>query len=147
MQIKPLETSDGRRSFAVILEPEDEAIQAIRKVADEYRIDGAYVTAIGAFSDVTLGFWDQTKKIYHRIAVHEQVELLSLSGNIAMGPDGARQIHAHVVIGKRDGTAHGGHLLEALVRPTMEMIITEVPKHLQRQSDEQTGLPLLDLTL
>jgi predicted DNA-binding protein with PD1-like motif len=59
--------------------------------------------------------------------------------------DGQPSIHAHVVLGKRDGTAHGGHLLEAHVRPTLEVILTESPAHLTRRFDEASGLALIRL--
>ena len=83
-------------------------------------------------------------KDYQKIPVHEQVEVLSLVGDIALSK-GEPQVHAHVVIGKADGTAHGGHLIEAHVRPTLEVILVEVPKHLQRQPDPETGLALIRL--
>jgi uncharacterized protein len=50
----------------------------------------------------------------------------------------------HVVIGKRDGSAHGGHLLEARVQPTLEVMIVESPATMQRTIDPATGLPLLE---
>ena len=68
--------------------------------------------------------------------------MLSLLGNVAVHHD-LPKVHAHVVVGKRDGTAHGGHLLEAHVRPTLEAIVVESPRHLERRTDEQTGLALL----
>jgi uncharacterized protein len=147
VRTKKLESEHGRRSFAVILETGDEAMQSLRTVADQLGMDGAHFTAIGAFSEVTLGYWEWTTKTYKRIPVHEQVEVLALTGNIAIAPDGTRQIHAHIVIGKADGTAHGGHLLEGRVRPTMELMLTELPKHLRRRIDPHTGLPLLDTAL
>jgi predicted DNA-binding protein with PD1-like motif len=52
-------------------------------------------------------------------------------------------LHAHVVVGKADGTAHGGHLLAAVVRPTLEVILVESPRHLQRRHDAETGLALI----
>src|SRR5919106_1187106 len=73
--------------------------------------------------------------------LREQVEVLSLLGNVAVH-EGKPAVHAHVVVGKRDGTAHGGHLLEAHVRPTLEVIVVESPKHLYRERDDETGLPL-----
>jgi predicted DNA-binding protein with PD1-like motif len=82
--------------------------------------------------------------IYRKIAMQEQVEVLSLVGDIAL-KDGAPQLHAHVVVGKSDGTAHGGHLIEAHVWPTLEVILTESPKHLWRKIDPETGLALIDL--
>jgi predicted DNA-binding protein with PD1-like motif len=93
--------------------------------------------------DVILGYWDLSTKDYKRVAVREQVEVLSLLGNVARGPDGTPKVHAHIVIGKADGSAHGGHLLEAHVRPTLEVIVTELPHHLQRRTDPETQLALL----
>jgi len=49
------------------------------------------------------------------------------------------------VVGKPDGAAHGGHLLEAHVRPTLELILTESPRHLQKRHDPESGLALIDL--
>ncbi len=89
-----------------------------------------------------LGFFDPERKEYQQIPVREQVELLSLIGNVAQH-QGAPKVHAHVVVGKRDGTAHGGHLLEAHVRPTLEVIVVEAPSHLQRTTDQETGLAVL----
>ncbi|MGN6733631.1 MAG: PCC domain-containing protein, partial [Candidatus Binatia bacterium] len=57
---------------------------------------------------------------------------------------GIPQVHAHVVVGKFDGSAHGGHILEARVWPTLEVMVTESPKHLRRKYDPETGLSLID---
>jgi uncharacterized protein len=77
--------------------------------------------------------------------VHEQVEVLSLVGNIARDEDGEPKVHAHVVLGRSDGTTRGGHLLEGRVRPTLEVVLTETPEHLRRKTDEETGLPLISI--
>jgi uncharacterized protein len=111
--------------------------------AREQRLEASHFTAIGAFAEVTLGYWDRERREYRQIPIREQVEVLSLVGNVARGPDGAPRLHAHVVVGKSDGTAHGGHLLGARVRPTLEVVIEESPAHLRRAPDEATGLMLL----
>src|SRR5688572_26140003 len=103
------------RAFAVVFEPGEEVVKGLLRLATEHRLEGAYLTAIGAFERVTLGFFEVARKEYKQIPVHEQVELISLVGNIAQGDDGHPKVHAHVVVGKSDGTAHGGHLLEAYV--------------------------------
>jgi predicted DNA-binding protein with PD1-like motif len=72
------------------------------------------------------------------------VELLSLIGDVAV-KDGQPAVHAHAVIGRKDGTAHGGHLLEAHIRPTCEVVLAESPIHLQKQIDPQSGLALIRL--
>ena len=63
-------------------------------------------------------------------------------GNIVFD-NGDPKLHAHIVIGKADGTAHGGHLLEAHVRPILEVILVESPAHLHRKMDKETGLALI----
>jgi predicted DNA-binding protein with PD1-like motif len=133
-----------QNTFVLIFDKGDEFMRDITAFASENHLGGSHFTAIGAFCDVTLGFFNRDKKEYTKILIREQVEVLSLVGDIAL-KDGTPQIHAHVVIGKSDGTAHGGHVLEAHVWPTLEIILTESPKHLCRKIDAQTGLALIDL--
>jgi predicted DNA-binding protein with PD1-like motif len=70
--------------------------------------------------------------------------VLSFAGNIAV-TDGKAQLHTHIVVGKSDGSAHGGHFLGGRVWPTLEMILTELPLHLRRVHDQETGLALISL--
>jgi predicted DNA-binding protein with PD1-like motif len=145
VRAKQIESRDGRRTFAIVFATGDEVGGGLLDFAREYAIAGAYFTAIGALSDVTLGYWRWETKDYERIPLREQVEVLSLAGNVALTLDGAPKVHAHVVVGKADGTAHGGHLLEGHVRPTLEVMLVESPQHLQRTHDPATGLALLDV--
>jgi hypothetical protein len=136
---------DGpQRTFVVVFDHGDAVLENLLAFAREHRLSAAEFTGIGAFSDAVLGYFDWQKKDYERIPVDEQVEVLNLTGNIALA-DGQPKLHPHVVVGKADGTAHGGHLLEAHVRPTLEVIVTESPAHLQRRSDPETGLALIRL--
>jgi predicted DNA-binding protein with PD1-like motif len=133
------------KTFALIFDKGDEVMEALTRFARERDLAAAHFTAIGALSEVTLGYFDRARKEYRRIPISEQVEVLSLIGDIALDKD-APKIHAHVVVGKADGTAHGGHLLDARVWPTLEMILTESPRHLRRRTDSESGLALIDLS-
>ena len=144
MRTERLEGNEGRGTLVVVFDPGEEVAEGLLTIARDHGIEGAYFTAIGALSDATLGYWEWETKSYRRIPVREQVEVLSLLGNVAIGPDGHAKVHAHLVVGYSDGTARGGHLLDAHVRPTLEVMITEVPEHLRRRFDPTTGLPLLD---
>jgi uncharacterized protein len=144
MHTKEVECREGQRTLLVVFDVGDEVSDGLLAIAREHDISGAYFTAIGALSEVTLGYWEWETKQYRRLPVRDQVEVLSLAGNIALGPDGTPKVHAHIVISKRDGSAHGGHLLDARVRPTLEVMLVEVPKRLQRRLDPVMGLPLLD---
>jgi hypothetical protein len=134
----------GAKTFALVFDKGDEVMAGLARFAEEQGLAGSHFTAIGAFSEVTLGYFDRVRRDYRRIPLREQVEVLSLVGDVAL-KDGRPQVHAHVVVGKADGTAHGGHLLEARVWPTLEVILLEAPRHLQRKLDAATGLALIDL--
>ncbi len=137
--------NDGaEKTFAVIFDKGDEVASGLTAFAKDNNLSASHFTAIGAFERVTLGFFERGRKDYKRITIDEQVEVLSLVGDIASDGDGPK-VHAHVVVGKADGTAHGGHLLEARVWPTLEVILVESPKHLERRTDEETGLALISL--
>lgn len=144
MKAKLLHEQQGQKTFAVVFDRGDEAVSGLLAFAEEKHLGGSHFTAIGAFSDVTLGFFDWDKKDYQNLQIREQVEVLSLIGDIALDK-GEPKVHAHVVVGKSDGTAHGGHLLDAHVRPTLEVIVVESPEHLVRKTDVETGLALIEL--
>lgn len=133
----------GEKTFAVIFDKGDEVVQGLQDFAQRQHLTAAHFTAVGALSDVTLGYFERERKDYKKIPLREQVEVLSLVGNIALAK-GQPKIHAHVVVGRSDGTAHGGHLLEAHVWPTLEVMLIESPSHLRRRIDEETGLALLN---
>jgi predicted DNA-binding protein with PD1-like motif len=134
----------SERTWALVFETGDEVVSTLQAFAAEHRLGAARFTAIGAFSEATLGYFDWESKTYAKIPVREQVEVLALVGDVTLERD-VPKVHAHVVVGKRDGTAHGGHLLGARVRPTLEVMLTEAPAHLRRTFDPKSGLALIDV--
>jgi predicted DNA-binding protein with PD1-like motif len=134
----------SERTYALVFDTGDEVVSTLTQFAALHQLAAARFTAIGAFSEATLGYFDWQKKAYERIPVREQVEVLSLVGDVAQDA-GEPKVHAHVVVGKRDGSAHGGHLLEARVRPTLEVMLVESPARLARVYDERTGLALIEI--
>ena len=134
----------GQQTFALIFNTGDQVVSALKGLAEEQHLAASHFTAIGAFKNVTLGYFDWEKKDYIKIPIHEQVEVLSLVGDVTIS-DGKPNIHAHVVLGRRDGSTCGGHLIEAEVRPTLEVILTESPAHLERRFDKEAGLALISL--
>jgi len=135
----------GPRTWALIFDKGDEPVAGLTAFAKAQKLGAAHFTAIGAFSDVTLGYFDRAKRDYKKIPLHEQVEVLSLIGDVALDK-GEPKVHAHVVVGRADGEARGGHLLEAHVWPTLEVVLVESPRHLRKRHDPETGLALIDPT-
>lgn len=142
MQSKLLHDSHGQRTFAVILSTGEEVMGTLKQFVTQQKITAAQISAIGALSEVVLLYFDWDKKDYMKIPVREQVEVASLLGDVAEA-DGKPAIHLHIVVGKRDGQAMAGHLGEARVRPTLEVIITESPAHLRKRHDPESGLALI----
>ncbi len=132
----------GEKTYAIVFGKGDEVAEGLLSFAREKKVQASHFTAIGALSDVTLGYFNWKKKTYDKISIQEQVEVLSLVGNIVFD-NGDPKLHAHIVIGKPDGTAHGGHLMEGHVRPILEVILIESPSHLHRKMDKETGLALI----
>jgi predicted DNA-binding protein with PD1-like motif len=142
MKTKLLNDS-AERTIAVVLDEGDDPLTCLKAVAREHDLTASRFTGIGAFQSVVLGFFDVEKKDYDRLRFDEQLEVLALVGDITKKGDGEVGLHAHVTLGRHDGQAIGGHLLEANVRPTLEVIVTESPAHLHRRTDPKTGLPLI----
>jgi predicted DNA-binding protein with PD1-like motif len=140
-----LDEGGGRRTFALVLQTGDEAMAAVEALARDQALDAAQIAGIGAFSEAVLRYFDWADKSYHDIPVAEQVEVASLIGDIAAGEDGRPVVHIHLVLGRRDGSALAGHLKRGVVRPTLELIVTESPAHLRRRHDPQSGLALIAL--
>jgi predicted DNA-binding protein with PD1-like motif len=131
-------------SMVLIFETGEEVVSTLTKFAKDHQITAAHFTAIGAFSDSVIGYFDWQKKDYLKNPVKEQVEVVSLAGDIAIDKDQPK-VHAHVVLGKRDGSAVGGHLLQAHVRPTLELVLDSSAERLERRFDPDSGLALIAL--
>ena len=144
MKSKLLHRQDGLRTYALVFNHGDQVMKELEGFASDPDLTAAHFTAIGALSDVVLGYLDWERKDYEQIPIDEQVEVLTLAGDVALS-DGEPAVHAHLVVGRRDGSAAGGHLIEATVRPTLELILTETPAHLHKREDAETGLALIDL--
>ncbi len=132
------------RTIALVFDNGDDVLPALAGFARSHNLTAAHFSAIGAFERVTLGYFDWQAKDYLKIPIDEQVEVVSLIGDIAL-KDGEPQVHAHVVVGRRDGRAYGGHLLAARVRPTLEVILVQSPGYLARRFDATSGLALIDI--
>jgi predicted DNA-binding protein with PD1-like motif len=131
------------KTFILVFETGDELARGLSDFATDERLSAASFKAVGGLSSVRLGWFSwESKKYEASVTLDEQLELLSLIGDVAL-KDGKPVVHAHAVVGKKDGSAHGGHLLEAHVRPTCEIVLTESPVHLQKFVDPESGIALI----
>jgi len=139
--------SEGTKTYVLVFDKDDEVASHLLQFARDEGITAAFFNALGAFEDVTFGWFDREIEDYKRIELTEGMEVMSFVGNLGIGEQGEPKLHAHVMLGKRDGTVHGGHFFQGHVWPTMEMVLTVMPDRFVRKVDEETGIPLIDLDL
>ncbi|HEY4276202.1 MAG TPA: PPC domain-containing DNA-binding protein [Rhizomicrobium sp.] len=144
MQSKRVSKPGENRVWIVVLAEGDEAKQSLVDFANQEEIGNASFVALGAFSSATLAYFDWEQKKYKDIPVAEQVEVITLVGDIVPDDKGAPSLHAHTVLGRSDGSTRGGHLQAGLVRPTLEITVTELPAHLVRHAHPELGLSLIE---
>jgi predicted DNA-binding protein with PD1-like motif len=145
MQVELL-NGEPTKQYAVIFYQGDEAFSGLLDFAEKYHVTSAHFTAIGALNGATVGWFDPQRKMYKKIPIVGQVEVISMIGDIALY-QGKSVVHTHMVVGKSDGTTQGGHVLDAFVSPTLEVMITVDPIAMQKRFDPKTDLTLIDPAL
>ncbi|MEU4660398.1 PPC domain-containing DNA-binding protein [Micromonospora chalcea] len=141
MRAEELHQPTGR-VLVVVCDKGDEPVTAIGDALRRHDLRAGRVTAVGGFREAEVGWFDRAAGDYRHIPVRDQVEVLSLIGDVA-ARDGEPALHVHTVLGRSDGSTVGGHLLSARVWPTLEVIITEVAPELAKRVDPETGLALI----
>ena len=145
MQVRRINSEDqGERTYVIIFAKGDEVLSGLTAFATREKVVAGFFTGIGAFQHAKFGWFDAQKKAYRDIVIGEQVELVSLVGDIGL-VDGQPQVHTHGAVGLPDGTLRGGHLLEAVTWPTVEVFCTALPVALDKAEDAETGLSLFNL--
>jgi predicted DNA-binding protein with PD1-like motif len=142
MRVQLLAPEELTKQYAVIFYQGDEAFSGLLEFAQKYHVTSAHFTAIGAVNGATLGWFDPQRKMYKKIPITGQHEVIGMSGDIALF-QGKPVVHTHMLVGGPDGTTQGGHVLEAYVSPTLEVMVTVDPVAMQKRLDPATGLTLI----
>jgi predicted DNA-binding protein with PD1-like motif len=143
MQVKLVKDSSEEKVYAVVFYKGDDAMSGLTDFAIQRKIEDAHFTGIGAISSATLAWLEPSKKIYHRISVEEQAEVLSLIGDVATF-NGKPIVHMHAVLSKSNGTPIGGHVFELNVNPTLEIFVTANSTPLKKRPDDESGMKVID---
>jgi predicted DNA-binding protein with PD1-like motif len=143
MQVKLVKDTPDEKIYVIVFLKGDEALSGLTDFAAKYKIGDAHFTGIGAISSATTAWLDLDKKMYHPTVTNEQVEVLSLIGDIA-AYNGKPVVHMHAVLGHRDGTTTGGHVWELNVNSTVEIFLTANTTPLAKRPDPDSGLKLID---
>jgi len=146
MQVQLLNPGEPTKQYAVIFYQGDEAFSGLLEFAEKYHVTSAHFTAIGAVEGATLGWFDPQRKMYKKISINGQHEVIGMNGDIALY-EGKPVVHTHMVVGNPDGTTRAGHVLAAYVSPTVEAFVTVDPVTMQKRFDPATDLTLIDPAL
>ena len=130
--------------YFIRLERGEKIIETLLKFCKDNKIRLGYLTGIGAVSEVELGHYFLEDKKYTSRKLKEPLEILNLSGNITEMDD-KPYLHVHITVSDREMKAFGGHLKEAVVSATCEIVITEVKGELRRKFDDEIGLNMMDI--
>jgi predicted DNA-binding protein with PD1-like motif len=143
MKVQLLNPGEATKQYAVIFYQGDEAFSGLLEFAQKYHVTSGHFTAIGAVNGVTVGWFDPQRKMYKKIPIQGQHEVIGMSGDIALY-QGKPVVHTHMLVGNSDGTTSGGHVLAAYVSPTLEVMVTVDPVTMQKRFDPETDLTLID---
>src|SRR6202142_3705244 len=143
MQVELLNPGEATKQYAVIFYQGDETFSGLLDFADKYHVTSAHFTAIGALNSATLGWFDPQRKMYKKIHINGQHEVIGMSGDIALY-QGKPVVHTHMVVGSADGTTRAGHVLDAIVSPTLEVMVIVDPIAMKKRLDPETDLTLID---
>ena len=139
MKSRIIDSTGTSQIRIAVLDSGEDAFATLQGFARDAGLSAASITAIGAFEQATVGWFDFSAKRYKKIEIDEQCEVLSAVGDIAVGDDGAASLHVHIVLGL------SGHLLKGIVRPTLEVVITEPPALLRHRRSSDLGIALIDV--
>jgi predicted DNA-binding protein with PD1-like motif len=146
MQVQLLGRGQQTRQYAVIFSTGDEAFSGLQAFAENYHVTSAHFTAIGAVNGATVAWFDPQRKMYKKIPIDGEFEVISMIGDIALY-QGKPIVHTHIVLGAADGTTRGGHVLDANVSVTLEVMVTVDAIAMQKRFDPETDLALIDPSL
>jgi predicted DNA-binding protein with PD1-like motif len=130
--------------FVLRIEKGEEIISTLKQTAQNYKMKGAFFFGLGVGKDIVLGYYDSHTKTYVKKAFEGEYEFTSLVGNLAYDKKEII-VHCHATISDPQFHAFGGHLFQATVPVTCEILVSPFKKSLKRKKDLSTGLALLDL--
>jgi len=130
-------------TWVIILAKGDKIIEKLKEFVAKENIAGGHFTAIGAISHVEMAHYSLELKKYHYKTLSGALEIVGLIGNVSF-TDNEAVVHSHISVGNEDMQVCGGHLKEALVSATCEIVFTEGKAKFNRKYNEEIGLNLID---
>jgi uncharacterized protein len=130
--------------YTLNLAPGEELVSVLINFCQEKSIKAAHIVGLGAASCVELAYYHLPTKAYERKIIKEDLEILSLVGNVGLKRgSGELVLHVHGSFGRRDLSVLGGHIFNLTISGAGEVHLQSLPGVIEREYDEQTGLTLM----
>lgn len=144
------ECSKGRR-FIIKITPGENLTTRLLQFAHVADVRYAMiVSAVGSVKNVKLRGIKTGAKLpitIPRVTIHHiegPLELLGLQGNIVPGESDLLDCHFHIMMSKSNGEVVGGHLYDAEVFATCEIVLTELDvEGVERHVSKVGGIPTI----
>lgn len=137
-----MEYKADSRAVVLRLDKGEELLACLKKVCEDEGILLGVIQGLGAVSKVTIGLFDTQEKKYYSNTLEGDFEIVSLTGNISTMKEEC-YLHCHAAVAGKDGKTYGGHLNEAWVSATAEIVIQRLAGQVDRVYSEEIGLNLI----
>ena len=132
-------------NYLIRLDEGEQLASALEQFAAQTKLEGAWLSGLGAAQQATLGFYNLDEQTYQWQEFKGLREVLSLTGNIAFDEDGKLVWHLHAVLGDDRYQTVGGHVKDLVVGGTLELFVHRAYQPTKRKLDKRVGLKTLDL--
>lgn len=129
--------------FVVVLKKGENVVASLKDFCQKEGIRNGFFYGIGAVGEAEIAHYSVENKKYTSFKLQEPLEMVSLLGNVFLGPENELIVHSHASFSRPDGEMIGGHLVEARISGTGEIFFTPLTSALQKSFDEETGLKVL----
>jgi predicted DNA-binding protein with PD1-like motif len=143
VKVKLISKDADTKTYCLVFAEGDEILSGLKEFAVKYKVTSARFVGIGDASSSKFGWYDKARKMFKVNELHTFAEITSLAGDITLA-NGNPVVHAHINLATEDGLVHGGHLLEAFVNPTLQVMVTIEPIPLYKRMDEASGIMIID---
>lgn len=119
--------------------PGQELLGEIARYCAEHGVlSGVVIGIIGSVERARLNFLMELPGKYDSVEYTGPLEVVCAQGSVAL-KDEQPIVHIHIQLSRQD-MCRGGHLAEAIVFSTAEVVIGELDRQLRRRADSYTGL-------
>jgi predicted DNA-binding protein with PD1-like motif len=143
VKVKLISADGPTKTYVLVFAKGDEVMSGLKEFAVKYNVKSAHFNAIGDANSVKFGWYDISKKMFKVMHINEFAEITSLVGDISSYNNNP-VVHAHISMATEDGIVHGGHLFEAFISPTLQLMMTVEPAPLFKKLDPETGILIID---